>query len=74
MSKVGRRDGLWCQDRVMDDISGLDVFAESSYRVQISRGRKWRKSKRLNVKARIDPETGTVTLYVDKDRLRNVEK
>ncbi|GAA4403971.1 hypothetical protein [Tsukamurella soli] len=53
----------------MDDISDLNLFADGTYRVTISRGKKWRKSKRLAVSARVDPQTGAVSLFVDKDKL-----
>ena len=48
-------------------IEDCDVYAASSYAVAISHGH--RMKQKINLKARVDTETGEVTFYVPLDTL-----
>ncbi len=48
-------------------IEGCDVYAGSSYPVAISHGH--RVMQKIDLKARVDTETGEVTFYVSPDEI-----
>ena len=48
-------------------IDDCDVFAASSYAVAISHGHRVRQ--KVDLKARVDADTGEVTFYVPKDQI-----
>jgi hypothetical protein len=45
-------------------LGNLDVYAGVGYRVELSRGRRFRSKDRWPVTARVDPDTGQVFLFV----------
>ncbi|WP_172592281.1 hypothetical protein [Subtercola boreus] len=52
---------------MVEHIEDCDVYAASSYKVAISHGH--RMMQKVNLKARIDTETGEVTFYVPLDMI-----
>ena len=50
-----------------ESLDDCDVYAASSYAVAISRGH--RITQKVNLKARVDADTGEVTFYVPLDEI-----
>ena len=50
-----------------ESLDDCDVYAASSYAVAISRGH--RITQKVNLKARVDADTGEVTFYVPLDKI-----
>lgn len=50
-----------------EHLEDCDVYAASSYAVAVSHGH--RMTKKVNLKARVDTETGEVTFYVPLDKI-----
>ncbi|MEO7061335.1 MAG: hypothetical protein ABI083_16565 [Lapillicoccus sp.] len=53
-------------------IQDCDVYAASSYPVAISHGHRVRQ--KVELKARVDTETGEVTLYVPKEQINKLRE
>jgi hypothetical protein len=54
-------------------IRDLSVYAQGLYKVQLSSGKQISESRRVDVRADVDPATGEVRFYVDPldiDKLR----
>ncbi|MBO3143776.1 hypothetical protein [Dermatophilus congolensis] len=48
----------------------LDIYASGTCRVQLTNGVQYRNKNRLDLEARVDPETGEVRLFVDTAALQ----
>ncbi|OIQ79535.1 hypothetical protein GALL_387250 [mine drainage metagenome] len=53
-------------------ISGLSVYAQGAYKVQLSSGKQTREKHRVDLRADVDPATGAVRFYVDPEDLDKV--
>ncbi|GAA0996371.1 hypothetical protein [Subtercola frigoramans] len=53
-------------------IEDCDVYAASSYAVAVSHGH--RITQKVDLKARVDTETGQVTFYVPLDKIDSLRK
>ena len=58
-----RNDGLW---------TDLPVWADGVYRVEISDGEGASRERRVPLFAQVDPTTGKVALYVEREHLRRL--
>ena len=55
-------------------IEDLLVYASGIHQVGISKGKQINSTKRIELKASVDRETGEVSFYIDKDDIKKLEK